>query len=107
MPSKKAEEPQYYVCREKLSQAVDVLKELTKLRKREEPAKLPLIEDQTVWAINLQIAYKKTPYNRTTYIHWLPLPHHWRHGSDFETCLIVKDLNKTPLTDRDLDLGIS
>ena len=105
MPSKKsAEEPPPYVVDEKLSQAVDVLKKLTELRENESEKK-PLIEDQTNFAINLQITFKKIPYNKTTFIHWLSLPHHWRQVCDFETCLIVKDLSNSPLTDRDLDLG--
>jgi hypothetical protein len=95
-----------FVSLSKLEESIDVLKKWSQIRVQQvdDKIKKPLIEDESE-LIKLQIELKKIPFNRTTYIHTISLPNHWRHESDFESCLIVKDINKKPLTDRELDLG--
>jgi anaerobic ribonucleoside-triphosphate reductase len=96
-----------FVSFAKLEESIDVFKKWSQIRDQQidENIKKPLIEDKSEELIKLQIEFKKIPFNRTTFIHTISLPNHWRHESDFESCLIVKDINKKPLTDRELDLG--
>lgn len=95
-----------FVSLDKLLEALEVMKKLSQKRV-DESLKKQLLEDQNDETVILQINFKKIPFNKTTFIHSISLPHHWRHESDFETCLIVKDLNRKPLTDRELDLGLN
>ena len=95
-----------YVSYEKLKEAIEVIRQLSQMRKDNKSGKIALIEDESNQMVKLQINLKKIPKNKTTFINLISLPNHWRHETNYETCLIVKDLNKTPLTDRDLDLGI-
>ncbi|CAG2116536.1 unnamed protein product, partial [Medioppia subpectinata] len=94
-----------FVSYEKLVETIDVLKKWTLLDDKQKTDKKELFKDTADCVVSLQVNYKKTPLNKSTYIFAISLPNHWRHeSSDFETCLIVKDVNKTPLSDRDLDL---
>ncbi|CAG2162912.1 unnamed protein product, partial [Oppiella nova] len=97
-----------YVSYDQLIQCVDALKKWTQLgdNERKSGDKKPLFADIEDSVVRLQINHKKTLLNKSTYIYGISLPNHWRHelSADYETCLIVKDLQKTPLSDRDLDL---
>jgi len=95
-----------FVSFEKLLESIEVIKKISQIRVQKSDKK-QLLEDQAEEIIILQVNLKKIPLNKTTYIHAISLPYHWINESDFETCLIVKDVNKKPLTDRQLDLGIN
>lgn len=101
-----------YVAHWKVNEALDVLSKVFKNRKtdskqNDEHEVEPLFKANN--KIFLQIQLKKIPYNMSTFIHSLELPHHWRHdlSDGYDTCLIVKDLNKPSLPDREEDLEAS
>lgn len=98
-------DPTTYVSKAKMAESLSVvmmLKErFTSLKEFSE--KKELFEADTSF-VNLQVELKKIPLNFSTFIHAIPLPAHWRHSLPVDTCLIVPDLNREPLDDRDLDL---
>ncbi|XP_054163222.1 uncharacterized protein LOC128961043 [Oppia nitens] len=96
-----------YVSTNKLQEAIETLKKVVAVRNNEalKKDKLPLIDDQSDSRfVHLQINYKKINLNKSIYIQSISLPNHWRHETACETCLIVDDVNKERLKDRDLDL---
>lgn len=101
-----------YVAAWKVEETLDVLAKVYKDRKTDtkkddEPQAEPLFE--TTNKVYLQIQLKKIPPNMSTFIHSVELPHHWRHDKPdgYDVCLIVKDLNKPSLADREEDLEAS
>ncbi|KAH7636863.1 wd domain containing protein [Dermatophagoides farinae] len=94
-----------FVIEKKIHEAVDVLKKVVNNQKNStnDEGKKRLFEQDTDFVF-LQFSLKKVPLNNSTYIHYIPLKYHWRHELSYETCLIVKDKNEQPLTDRDADL---
>ncbi|UXI20598.1 hypothetical protein NH340_JMT06541 [Sarcoptes scabiei] len=94
-----------YVTESKLNEAVEILKKVAKNQavSNESISKKPLFEDDLDFVF-LQLDFKKIPLNYSTFIHFANLPFHWRHEQNFETCLIVKDYEKEPLSDREADL---
>ena len=54
--------------------------------------------------VHLQVELKKVTPNMSTFIHEVKLPNHWRTKVNQDTCLIVPDVYRNPLDDRDADL---
>lgn len=96
-------DPRTFVPTSKLTESIDVLRKLEDIHSKANESKKALFEADNKM-VHLQIDLKKIPANFSTFIHSVALPYHWRRAVDCETCLIVPDVNKEPLTDRDLDI---
>lgn len=96
-------DPQTYVVSAKLTESLSVVRKLQDLHTTKKSEKKDLFESDNSF-VSLQVDLKKIPANYTTFIHTISLPAHWRHALAIDTCLIVPDLNREPLEDRDLDL---
>lgn len=94
-----------FVSKEKILESIQALKDF--LKKSEENAKTKKLFGNETEKLLLQVEFKKIPINRTTFIHCIKIPFHWRHHCDFEACLFVNDVNKQPLSDREADLELS
>lgn len=98
-----------YVPLTKLAQSVQVLRKLEEQYNQsiniDGKKSLFEVDNDNNRLIRLQVEMKKILPNVSTFIHSVSLPWHWRHEiADYDTCLIVPDHNREPLTDRDLDL---
>lgn len=99
----------HYVTREKLVESVSALKnyllEQKKVDEKEKKKKSLFGNDLDSIFLVLNIEFKKTPLNKSIYIHTIRLPYHWRNQVEYEICLFVQNVDKGKgHTDRDLDL---
>ena len=93
-----------YVTEAKLSESLNCLRAVQdSFQKEKSQDRKQLFTDETNFVF-IHLLLKQIPLNYSTYIHHVQLPHHWRNELNYETCLFVKDVNKTPLADRDADL---
>lgn len=101
------ESDETYVSIGKLEETLKVLVQVVDNHKNNaKKVKSELFEDDSNF-VYVNLLLKKTPSNYSTYVHSIPIPFHWRHDQNFETCLIVQNLHKEPLPNREADLEVT